>query len=68
MKPSNPTLSRLIQLRKENKELKRIIRQVYLHELDRCAVACGGYASRVTDEELRQLGRDLATYGTKDAQ
>ena len=55
------------ELEKENKELKRIIRQAYLYVLDQNAEMCGGTKTRLTYQQEVQLGRDLATYGLKDS-
>jgi len=47
---------------KELETLRRIVRQAYLHVLDNCQLTG---RKRLTAAEERQLGRDLATYGTR---
>ena len=55
------------QLQRENAKLRSIVRAAYLHCLDGCTPDGVTAGKRLSVEEQRQLGKDLATYGCREA-
>ena len=60
----HPARKELMALRRSEANLLNIVRMAYLHQLDRMAMPDSG-PRRLTKDQERQLGRDLAIYGVQ---
>ena len=55
------------ELERENVKLRSIVRAAYLHCLDGCTPDGITEGRRLSTAEQHQLGKDLATYGCREA-
>ena len=55
------------ELEETNTKLRGIVRAAHLHCLDNCTLDDAEAGKRLSVAEQRQLGKDLATYGCRDA-